>query len=107
MRRSASESSLMFEPDCGTHAPPEHAGVNDATGMLTGPVSVVFAVFAQSTWKRQRFSEFVPKFTRKFGVPAGGAVEPSRSDGSTPPKLDESWKHCCVAAAPVSMALRL
>ena len=75
--------------------------------MLVGPVSVVFAVLAQSTWNFQRFSEFVPKFSMTFGAPAGGAVEPSRSDGSTPPKLDDSWKHCCVAAAPVNIALRL
>ena len=38
-------------PDCGMHVPPPlHAGENAATGSVAGPLSVVFAVFVQSTW---------------------------------------------------------
>src|SRR5947207_7262179 len=87
-------------------APPLQARLNAATGMFAGPVSVVLALFAQSTWNFQRFSEFDPKFMMKLGDPAGGALLPSRSDGRRPPKLDPSWKHCCVAAAPDNIALR-
>src|SRR5689334_4630101 len=38
IRRSASESSLLFVPGCVMQVPPEHACVNEATGMLVGPV---------------------------------------------------------------------
>src|SRR5712692_10174163 len=106
MRRSASESSLVCVPDCGMQEPPPHASVNAATGMLRGPTSVVLAALAKSTWNFHSLSEFEPKLKRKFGEPAGGAVAPSRSEGSTPPKLELSWKHCCVAAAPASMEVR-
>ena len=88
------------------HVPPLHASLKAATGMLFGPVSVVLAGVAQSTWNFQRFSEFVPKFSMKLGAPAGGGVNPSRSEGNTPPKLLLSWKHCCVAALPASMDAR-
>src|SRR5512136_221369 len=44
IKRSASESSLFDVLGCGTQAPPpEQAGLNVATGMLVGPVSVVLA----------------------------------------------------------------
>ena len=65
--------------------PPEQAALKAATGMLVGPVKVVLAELAKSTWNFHRFSEFAPKFMKKFGEPAGGAVMPSRSDGSKPP----------------------
>src|SRR5258708_28813412 len=87
-------------------ARPPQAAVNGATGMLVGPVSVLFAGVVQSTWNFHSLSEFEPKLSMKLGEPAGGAIVPSRSDGSTPPKLELSWKHCCVAAVPLSIALR-
>jgi hypothetical protein len=65
--------------------PPPHADVKAATGMLVGPVSVALAGVVKSAWNFQRFSELVPKFMRKFGDPAGGAMVPSRSEGRTPP----------------------
>src|SRR5689334_14073501 len=40
IRRSARESSWFVVPDCGTHVPPLHSGVNDATGIAVGPVNV-------------------------------------------------------------------
>src|SRR4029077_8011541 len=86
IRRSASESSCWFVSDCGMHVPPPpQAALKDATGMLMGPVNVVFAGVAQSTWNFQRFSLFAPKFKMSLGAPAGGSVAPSRSDGSRPP----------------------
>ncbi len=88
------------------HEPPPQAALNAATGMLVGPVNVVLAGFAQSTWKLHRLSELVPKLSMKFGEPAGGAVALSRSAGRTPPKALESWKHCCVAACPASIDVR-
>src|SRR5712692_10805554 len=106
MRRSARESSVVLVPDCGMQAPPPHASVKAATGMLRGPVRVVFAEFAKSTWNFHSLSELEPKLRKNSGEPAGGAVAPSRSAGSTPPKLVLSWKHCCVAAAPASMLVR-
>src|SRR5436189_5019710 len=86
--------------------PPWQAGANEATAMPVGPVSVVFAGVAQSAWNLQRLRLLNPKLIIRFGVPAGGGVAPSRSLGRTPPKAVESWKHCCVAAAPVSILAR-
>src|SRR3954471_10563931 len=60
MRRSARESSFCDVPSCGMHAPPLHAEVNVATGMPAGPVSFVFALFAQSTWNFHRLSVLAP-----------------------------------------------
>src|SRR6266700_197032 len=94
IKRSASESSFWRVLGCATQAPPPlHAAVNAATGTLIGPVRVEFDGVVKSTWKRQIFRELVPKFTNTLGAPAGGAVEPSRSDGSNPPKLGLNWKH--------------
>src|SRR3954467_13976286 len=98
MRRSASESSLFVVPDCGMHATPPHAGENAAVVRLVGPVIDVFAVVVQSTWNFHTCSAFVPKLSRQFGRPAGGAVGPSRSDGSRLPNVVLSVTHCCVAA---------
>src|SRR5665647_3676139 len=81
MSRSPNESSCCEVFSCGTHVPPPHARLNGATGMLIGPLSVVLAVLFQSTWNFHKFSEFEPKFMKKFGDPAGGTVLPSRSDG--------------------------
>src|SRR5258708_5098092 len=106
MSRSARESSVVRVPGCAMQLPPPHASVNGDTGMLIGPVSVVLAMFVQSTWNFHSLSELEPKLIRKFGEPAGGASVPSRSEGSTPPKLELSWKHCWVAAAPVSIEAR-
>ena len=64
MSRSASESSFVLVPDCGMQAPPPlHAGENEATGIVVGPVSVVFAGVVQSTWNFQSCRTFVPKLT--------------------------------------------
>src|SRR5438445_12764664 len=106
MSRSASESSCCVVPLCGMQVPPPQAALKAPTGMLMGPVRLALAGLAKSTWNFHSLSEFEPKLRRKFGEPAGGAVGPSRSEGSTPPKLVLSWKHCCVAAAPASMAVR-
>src|SRR5262249_30435341 len=93
--RSASESSCCVVPDCGMHVPPPpHAGENAATGIVVGPVSVEFAGVAQSVWNLHSSREFVPKLTRSFGEPAGGGVDPSRSEGKRPPYAEVSWKHC-------------
>ena len=81
-----------------------HAAVNAATGMFVGPVRVEFAGVLKSTWNFHRFNEFVSKFRKKFGDPAGGSVDPSRSDGNRPPKDEVKWKHTCVAADPARMA---
>src|SRR5512140_677544 len=62
--RSASESSCCRVSTWGTQVPPLQADVYAATGMVNGPVSVVLAVFAQSTWNRHRLSRFVPLETR-------------------------------------------
>src|SRR5258706_15766294 len=107
IRRSASESSLFDVLGCGIQVPPpEQAALNAATAILVGPVKVVFAELAKSTWTFHRLSELAPKFMKKFGEPAGGAVVPSRSEGSKHPKLLLSWKHCCVAAQPANIAVR-
>jgi hypothetical protein len=106
MSRSPSESSLVDVRGCGMQVPPPQAGVNGATGMLSGPVSVVLAGVVKSTWNFHSWRELLPKLRRKFGEPAGGRVAPSRSAGRTPPKLELSWKHCMVAAAPLSNAPR-
>src|SRR5258708_17014242 len=84
--------------------PPEHAAGNAATGMLVGPVKVELAGVAKSTWNFHKLSEFVPKFRYMSGAPAGGALDPSRSDGSRLPKLELSWKQTWVAAAPARIA---
>src|SRR4051812_22398759 len=106
MSRSAKESSWLLVPGCAMQVPPAHASANAFTAMVVGPVRVVFALLAKSTWKRHRLSELEPKFRKGAGAPAGGAVAPSRSGGSTPPKLVLSWKHCWAAAVPLSMAVR-
>src|SRR5690349_7340643 len=90
----------MHEP------PPPHAGVKVDTGIFLDPVKVVLAGLAKSTWNFQRFRLFVPKLRKKLGDPVAGAVVPSRSEGSNPPKLVLSWKHCWVALAPASMLVR-
>ncbi len=74
--------------------------------MLVGPVSVAFAGVAKSAWNLHALSELLPKFSITFGAPAAGSVEPSMSEGRTPPKALVSWKHSCVAGAPASMAVR-
>src|SRR3954454_1096085 len=104
--RSASESSCWVVPLCGMHVPPAQAGENDATGIIVGPVRAEFAGVAQSTWNFQSSRLLVPKLAMKFGDPAGGAFGPSRSDGRRPPNVVLRVKHCCVAAAPVSIFAR-
>src|SRR6266700_6469522 len=50
IRRSARESNLVEVLGCEMQAPPpEQAALNAATGILVGPVRVVFAEFAKST----------------------------------------------------------
>src|SRR5713226_9781240 len=84
--------------------PPLQAVVNAATPMVVGPVKVELAGVAKSTWNFHSRSEFEPKFRKKLGEPAGGAVDPSRSDGNSPPKDELNWKQTCVAAAPLRIA---
>src|SRR5690242_13481050 len=86
--------------------PPPHAAEKPATEIVVGPVSAVFAVFAQSTWNFQRRRLFVPYESRKFGEPDGGGVDPSRSEGNRLPYDVLSWTHCCVAACPDSILAR-
>ena len=86
--------------------PPLHNGVNAVTGIAVGPVKVELAGVAKFTWNLKRLRLFVPKNTRKFGDPAGGAVVPSRSAGSRPPTDEPCWKQTWVAGCPLSMALR-
>src|SRR5947208_15042990 len=105
IKRSPSESSFSFVPDCCTHAPPPHASLNGATAIFVGPLNVEFPVFAKSTWNFQRFSEFVPKFRKNSFEPLGGTVAPSKSAGSNPPKLGLSWKQTAVAAVPAFIAV--
>src|SRR6266481_1917298 len=85
-------------------AAPLQASLKAATEVVIGPVRVLFAGAAKSTWKRHTFRILDPKLTKYGSVPAGGAVVPSISLGKMLPKLLESWKHCCVAAAPALMA---
>src|SRR5439155_1200948 len=86
--------------------PPLQAGENAATGIDVGPVMLVFAGVVQSTWNFQSWSAFVPKLSRKFGRPAGGAVVPSTSDGNRLPNVLLRVTHCCVAAWPASIFVR-
>ena len=44
---------------------------------------------------------------KKFGEPAGGSVDPSKSDGNSPPKDELRWKHTCVAGNPARIAAPL
>ena len=89
---------MLLVPGCGIQAPPpEQAALKAATAIFVGPVKVVLAELAKSTWNFHKLSELAPKFMKKLGEPAGGSVLPSRSEGSRPPKLVLSWKHCCVA----------
>src|SRR5437867_6213238 len=83
--RSPRESSFWLVPGWGTQLLPLQARLNDATGIETGPLKVVFALFAQSTWNRQRLSELVPKFRTGLASPGGGGFVPSTSPGSRPP----------------------
>jgi hypothetical protein len=106
IRRSASDPRSCVEPSCGAQSLPPHAGLNAATGMFVGPTNVVLAGVAKSTCSFQRFRLFVSKSTMKFGEPAGGSAVPSRSDGRMPPCWAPTLKHCCVAAAPVSIFAR-
>src|SRR5262249_1827993 len=87
--------------------PPRHASVNPVTGITVGPVNVLLAGVAKSTWNLNRLSELVVAMsTKKFRDPAGGAVLPSRSEGRRLATLDACWKQTWVAAAPASMAVR-
>src|SRR5262245_20303352 len=89
------------------HVPPKvQAGVKAATGSVVGPVKLELAGVVQLTWKRQSNRLFVPNSTIGFGDPAGGGVAPSRSAGSSPPSLEPSVKHCCVAGWPTSIFAR-
>src|SRR6266516_4780925 len=103
MRRSARLSSFCRVPVWGTQAPPPHAGVNPATEMVLGPVNVEFAGVAKSTWNRHARRAFDPKSSRVFDSPAGGEVDPSRSEGSRLPNDELSWKHTWMALFPAIM----
>jgi hypothetical protein len=64
------------------HAPPPQAGENDATGIVSGLVSVELPGVDQSTSNFQRSRLLVPRPSRKSGEPDGGGVDPSRVEGS-------------------------
>src|SRR5919201_2141242 len=97
IRRSASESSCVVVPLCGMHVPPPlQAAENAATGIVIGPVNVVFAVFVQSTWNRHSSRLFVPKARTSFGEPAGGGVAPWGCGGRGPADAGVGFKHCCL-----------
>src|SRR5205807_9341294 len=68
---------------------PIYNGVKAVTGMTVGPVNVEFPGVAKSTWNLNRLRLLLPKNTRKLGDPAGGAVAPSRSEGSNPPTVED------------------
>src|SRR2546430_17665172 len=84
-----------------------HGVVNEATVSDVGPVNVVLAELAKSTWNFQNTSWVleVPRASCTFGAPDGGAV-PSPSAGRRPPKGVEGWEHCWGAVCPASMAVR-
>src|SRR5437762_10197506 len=89
------------------HVPPAlQAGVKAAVAIVVGPLRLEFAGVAQSTWNDQSSSAFVAKLITSLGAPAGGALEPSRSDGSSDPWLEPTSKHCCVADCPCNMLAR-
>ena len=48
----------------------------------------------------------MPSSRKKLGEPEGGAVAPSRSEGSRLASLVPSRKHCAVAVLPDSIAVR-
>src|SRR6516165_212862 len=78
-----------------------------ATGIRPGPVNVEFAGLAKSTWNRKMNKSVASAMpSMKLGAPAGGAVVPSRSDGSRLDTLDGCWKQTAVAALPASMFAR-
>src|SRR3954468_16486223 len=72
INRSPSESSFWVVFGWGTQFEPLHARLNAATGTDVGPVSVVFAGVAQSTWNRHTLRELVPKEMSGFRSPADG-----------------------------------
>src|SRR5919201_596647 len=79
-------------------------------------VNVELAGVVQSTWKFQISSCFdrslkngmagSSKCTKRSGAPAGGAVGPSRSEGSMLWKLVSRSKYTSDAAEPASIAVR-
>ena len=79
------------------------------TGISVGPVNVEFVGVTKSTWNLNKSRLVLLEGSNsitKFGVPAAGGVDPSRSDGNMPNCELFCWKHCMVAAAPVSILLR-
>ena len=91
---------------CGMQDPPLQAAANEFTPIDVGPVNVELAGVVKFTWNLQSRNEFVPKFTTNSGEPLGGAVAPSRFEGSSEPKLEEVVKQTCEAAVPAIIALR-
>src|SRR6185503_13398396 len=106
MSRSASESSLLVVPGCGTQVPPPQARLKAATpDTAVGPVSVPVPA-PQLTANLQKLTADVVILIRKFGEPAGGNTLPSRSAGS------RLWcdvlvlAHACLATPPTSICAR-
>src|SRR5215468_7752611 len=106
MRRSASESRLCVVPNWGMQAPPLQAAAKAATGMFVGPDSVAVPAVKLTLDIFHKLTEFEPKLRKNSGEPAGGGVAPSKSAGSTPPKLLVSWKQIWVAAVPAIIEAR-
>src|SRR5262245_27140230 len=86
--------------------PPPQAAANAATGMFVGPESVAVPAVKLTLEIFHRLREFEPKLRKNSGDPAGGGVAPSRSAGSTPPKLLLNWKQIWVAAVPAIIEAR-
>src|SRR5438128_2342065 len=75
-----------------------------AVATVVGPVKVELEGLTQSTWnlKIESWSWGAPpasssNSTKLLGLPAGGSMEPSNSEGSNPPNGESRWKYCIVA----------
>src|SRR5258708_35602764 len=88
------------------HVPPLQAAAKAATEILVGPVNAPVPLVKLIFDTCHKFSELLPKLRKYAGAPAGGAVVPSMSEGSTPPKAFVNWKQTCVAGCPASMDVR-
>ena len=85
----------------------EHAGVNEATPIESGPVNVDLEVVTKSTWNLNRCNDvLLNRSTKKFGSPAGGLVAPSRSEGNNENSV-VFVKQTATAEVPSNMAARL
>src|SRR5712672_3059859 len=89
--RSPNISSLLVVPGCETQ-PRLQPCVKAVTGRAVGPVNVVFAGTAKSTWNFHKLSLLAPKSTKNPGSPEEGWIVPSRSTGNKVVKALDCWK---------------